>query len=952
MAANTTGSVNADDSEFYGPVVGVNLGTIIYGRPPEEAERDLLVRYLRRVTELHSTMHVVGLGSSRLDSGLDLASVYMMLAVQGRYRAVRPLTAEETEVYLQQRFVIPKELSADRCLPDHAVLSVGENEHSGMVSLFRAELATETVLDHHHLVLCGAPGSGKSTFAHHLVWALAQRGLDQINHHTGLLGWHDKQRLLPMVMPLRRLAGALVDSDLGLADNTPNMGVLRDAVCAYLQTKYGIEEPRTLLDAGLARSLKVLLVFDGLDEVPLEATPTSLDRMTVLRFIRRCAGVNARILITCRSRAWIDEYRQMTQWPMVELAPLTGGQMTQFIHTWFPQLHAKGVIAHEAIARLSQRLVQAFHDPNRDKLRKMAENPLLLSMIIFVMADSGKLPHDRARLYEQILAQLLEQWDAKRNGHDLAQAIGDERITGKKLRDFVLDRLCYQAHLATTSNDGRGQIEAMQLKQALMAYFAKIKIKTNDPYWAAERCVAYIDQRSGLLQPDDTGNVYTFAHLTLQEHCAGRHLLFEEPLQQTLALRRDDRWREPIFLGVGCLADDKRASSKIGEVLAALINPNEFRSSPRNPKHRYEWYRDLVLAAAIGADCDWDMLNGTDLDVEHFRGALRDGIVTLLEDRAHAQTALEYHHGQPMEPAPLLVRERQKAAELLAGLGDPRYPVSIKQWQQATGQLSTQFGCEGNHYWRYVPAGRYHVDGWHTKTADLQAYWVGRFMVTVEQYRAFMEAGGYTNDDWWTKRGLGWKNYNKLIEPSLWQTQTEQQYRNQPVCGVMWYEAVAYCQWLTEQLRPWLPKGHCVCLASEAEWYVAAAYNADCQHQPYPWGDQPVTPEHAVYDWSAEYRPLSVGLGLLGQSVCGTMDSVGNLWEWTATPSHQRLTVIMQQAVADSNDEMLARGGAYSSDSKDILCAAVGRSRPANGLHYLGFRCIIAPRSFVINPES
>jgi len=675
MADSTDGSAYVHDSHINGVVVGTNLGTILYGRPPEEAERDLLVRYLQRVTELHSTMPVVGLGSSRLDAGLDLASVYMMLAVQGRYRAVRTLTAEETEAYRQQRFVIPKELSTDRCLPDQAIVMVNTNQ-SGELALFRAELATETVLDHPHLVLCGAPGCGKSTFAHHLVWVLAQRGLDQINHHTGLLGWNDTQRLLPIVMPLRRLAGALVGTDVGLTDAMPNVGLLRDAVCAHMQTKYGIEKPHTLLDAGLARSLKVLLVFDGLDEVPLEASSTSLDQRTVLRFIRRCAGLNVRILITCRSRAWTDEYRQITQWPMVKLAPLTGGQMTQFIHTWFPQLRTKGVIAYEAIARLSQRLVQALRDPHREKLRKMAENPLLLSMIIFVMADTGNLPHDRAKLYEQILEQLLEQWDAKRNGHDLAQAIGDERITGKKLRDFVLDRLCYQAHLTTTSNDGRGQIDAMQLKKALMDYFAKIKIKTNDPYWAAERCVAYIDQRSGLLQPDDTGNVYTFAHLTLQEHCAGRHLLFEEPLQQMLAVRRDDRWREPIFLGVGCLADDKRASSKIGEVLSALINPDEFRSKPRKPKHRYEWYRDLVLAAAIGADCDWDTLNGTDLDVEYFHGALRYGIVILLEDRAHAQAALDYYHGQLMEPAPLLVRERQKAAELLAGLGDSRYPVN------------------------------------------------------------------------------------------------------------------------------------------------------------------------------------------------------------------------------------------------------------------------------------
>lgn len=143
--------------------------------------------------------------------------------------------------------------------------------------------------------------------------------------------------------------------------------------------------------------------------------------------------------------------------------------------------------------------------------------------------------------------------------------------------------------------------------------------------------------------------------------------------------------------------------------------------------------------------------------------------------------------------------------------------------------------------------------------------------------------GGYTNNDWWTAYGLRWKTSEERTEPWRWNCQTEQEYRNQPVYGVSWYEAVAYCHWLTEQFTPWLPQGYCIRLASEAEWEAAAAYNIDDLCQPSPWGEQPVTPEHAVYDWSDENRPLSVGLGLVGQSAYGVLDSVGNLWEWTAT---------------------------------------------------------------------
>lgn len=951
MSANTTGSINVNNSHVHGIVVGTNLGTIIYGRPPEEAERQRLVAYLEQVTKSHNTLRVVGVGSSHLTSGINLASAYMMLAVQGRQRVLRPLTEKETDAYRQQRFVIPKELSADQCLPDHAVLAVAEDEHSGRVSLFRAELATETVLAHPYLVLCGPPGSGKSTFAKHLVWALAQRGRDQIDHQTGLLGWDDQQRLLPVFMPLRTLAGALVGKDLGLHD-MPNIGLLLDAVCVHLQTTYGLEQPRELLKAGLNRSLTVLLVFDGLDEVPLDATAASIDRRSLLTYIRLFANAyDARILITCRSRAWTEEYRQITQWPMVELAPLSGGQMRQFIRTWFQLVHAKGLIEYEAIERYGEQLTQALHDSHRHRLRGMAENPLLLSMMIFVLARKGVLSRDRYSLYDDILKQLLGEWDkASRNGQNLGQAIGDERITGETLRDQVLDRLCYQAHLTATSADGRGRIPRRELQVALMEYFARVHVA--DPYRAVERCLAYIDQSSGLLQPDDDGTAYAFAHLTLQEYSAGRHLLLYESLDQALALRRDDRWREPIFLGLGCLTNVGLGSAKIDQLLTTLVDSYAYKVGDI---HQYDWYRDLILVAELGADCDWGLLRGKQVRVDRIQYRLRAGLVKLLEDYDHAQAALAYYNGQAMEPAPLLVRERQKAAELLAGLGDPRYPVSSEQWQQITCQLSQQFGREGNHYWRYVPAGRYQVGGWDDQeqaiTVELQPYWVGRFMITVEQYRAFIEAGSYTNDAYWTSEGLRWKQQNGHAEPWRWHDQTEQGYHNNPVYGVSWYEAEAYCHWLNQQLELKLPQGYAICLANESEWEVAAAYNAHDPRQPYPWGRQPITPEHAVYAWSDERRPLSVGLGLVGQASCGVLDSVGNLWEWMAIPD-QYDHGGGQQMLRDSSGAIVIRGGGYHNSSTYVCFAARSLIYPDHNHLTYGFRCILAPRSYVLHPPS
>jgi predicted NACHT family NTPase len=93
----------------------------------------------------------------------------------------------------------------------------------------------------------------------------------------------------------------------------------------------------------------------------------------------------------------------------------------------------------------------------------------------------------------------------------------------------------------------------------------------------AVRCLAYIDERSGLIAPDGN-DTYAFVHLTLQEHCAGRYIALqsENLIDLVMQHRADDRWREPIFLGMG-VADPR----DINEVLQTLIERDEPHNEPR-----------------------------------------------------------------------------------------------------------------------------------------------------------------------------------------------------------------------------------------------------------------------------------------------------------------------------------------------------------------------------------
>ena len=160
--------------------------------------------------------------------------------------------------------------------------------------------------------------------------------------------------------------------------------------------------------------------------------------------------------------------------------------------------------------------------------------------------------------------------------------------------------------------------------------------------------------------------------------------------------------------------------------------------------------------------------------------------------------------------------------------------------------------------WVEVPAGDFvYQDG---ERCSLETFWIGRYPITNAQFDAFIQDRGYEDDRWW--RGLG----ERIPAPEApsWPI------ANHPRETVTWYEAMAFCAWLSQRL------GYVVTLPTEVQWEKAAR---GTDERIFPWGPEWREGTANIYD-SGIGRTSAVGIFPQGCSPYGVIDLAGNVWEW------------------------------------------------------------------------
>ncbi len=496
------------------------------------------------------------------------------------------------------------------------------------------------------------------------------------------------------------------------------------------------------------------------------------------------------------------------------IEPFGDKEIRTFVDRWVAALHcaSKTVAMDHVGQRYRDRLLEAIVTVPR--VRRLATNPVMLTCLCVVHWNQGRLPEGRARVYRSVIEWLIE---ARR----------DQRRT----QDFN-DRFAWRAlarlALAMVSDLG-GKRTAIDLEQGAVAVEPVVArtfsgLDDEERRYRGRKWLAFECLGSGIIE-EVAGRRVRFWHLTFGEYLAAMQLAWradgeDDPDEDWWPLVRahlgDAQWRETLELFPVCLLDEGgegRVDKLIERVLLLRGQSPDLATEAR-------------IAAIVARLLE-------PLAVVEYRPRPEHSEI---HDEILKRSMAVFTAGGAAE---VPVTDRIAVAEALGRGYDPRFAAGRKHFIEVPGCGS----------WR-----------------------LGKYLVTVEEYQRFVDHRAYEERRYWCADGWSLKKDKGREAPGTWEEQLRTP--NRPVVRVSWYEAVAYCRWLSEQRG-----GRKVRLPNEKEWLRAASPDG----RAYPWGPEQPNSERANYSSGETSRigsPTPVGMFPAGDGAYGHCDLAGNVWEW------------------------------------------------------------------------
>ena len=401
------------------------------------------------------------------------------------------------------------------------------------------------------VVIQGYPGMGKSTLMERLTLHFALHGLRKpdptMPQHEQLA-----PKRLPILLRLGEYASAYKETAV----------LALDAYLARVLEQKKLPGLPTFFQHALQDG-SCLVMLDGLDEV---SDPTM--RTQVQEQIKAFIAQNSSNCFLITSRVAGYDQAAFPAYPHFTLAELNEEQIAAFLPRWCRATIQRERGGNVQETHLEREVEQRVHElqaafAEGPGVHELAENPLLLTLLLVMQQNSIVLPRRRVELYDVVTRTLLEQRNLAKGLPIVPEAQAVQR----------LGPLAFQMQEENNSFARRRKVE-----EELMQAIRQEGGTEEQAHAEMERFLQQIRERGGLFV-SRVGDYFGFMHRTFQEYFAARYILNQiknapaEWIEQLVecACQQGDLWREPFLLAVAYQTGSGRDEGIANAILRALL---------------------------------------------------------------------------------------------------------------------------------------------------------------------------------------------------------------------------------------------------------------------------------------------------------------------------------------------------------------------------------------------
>ena len=294
------------------------------------------------------------------------------------------------------------------------------------------------------------------------------------------------------------------------------------------------------------RHNRALFMFDGLDEIPAGIRDDLVELIADFQFENK----GNRFLITGRPHGIAGRPNERFGKYLCEIEYLDDKKINDFIRKWFRAVSGKAIgLADMTAEGMISDIV--FHE----HVSPFTQNPLLLAAVCVLYLVGGRIPEQRADLYDRIVENLL--W---RRFHDPAEPEKENEV-----REFLM-LLAFEMQ--------NKNLKTFEVGDGLDVLKNICVQKDNEPANEYQRRIHRmfdeIEPNCGLFNRLSGGEI-EFTHLTFQEFMAAKQIVYMD--HDYTEFLENDWWAETILLYTGLLSLEMRKRSN--DVVEAILKAKQ-----------------------------------------------------------------------------------------------------------------------------------------------------------------------------------------------------------------------------------------------------------------------------------------------------------------------------------------------------------------------------------------